>query len=172
MIPLEAVKRAGNASNSALTGDIYTRRWQSKPRKKGQAPVEHELRVNPLSLALGAVAVGTTALVGAAALWVTQQKLGKAVGKDVRVDVVVKLKDGDEVLYTYSMSGVPFKVSKTGIPFDKLLPAYYIRRGYAFSRSQMISTTATEKRGYVIYKTTQERYGIQERKGFGIDIGL
>ena len=170
MIPLEAAKRAGNASNTALTGDIYTRRWATK---KGKTVTEHELRVNPVSIGIGAAAVGVAALFGGVALWATQQKIGKAAGKDVRVEYVITLdKNGDPTRYTYYLGSVPFKTSTTGVPWDALLPAYYQKRGYAPTNAVQTSATASSVKGYMIYKTTQERYGIQERKGFGINIGL
>ena len=77
--PLIAAKGAANASQkvkTALSGDIYTRRWQStKGKGKKKKTVDHELRVNAVSAAALAVAGAATVALGAMALWMTQRKL-------------------------------------------------------------------------------------------------
>ena len=67
-----AAKGAKTAS-SALLGDFYTRRWTTP--KKGKKPaVEHELKFNAVSVGLGVIAAGATALMAGAALWMMQKK--------------------------------------------------------------------------------------------------
>ena len=123
MIPVIAAKKGSDVASKALTGDIYVRRWTSVPKKgkrKG-VPVEHEVRVNAVTAAVAAVGVGLAALAGGAALWMTQQKLGKSSGfktiiRRVRVYeatyktvTVVDTPAHDEWVTTY-IHGVPKQV--------------------------------------------------------------
>ncbi len=71
MVPF-AAKGAQNASQTAskvLTHDLYVKKWttvktKGKGKKKQVTPVEHELHINPVSIAI----IGAAATAGVAAL--------------------------------------------------------------------------------------------------------
>ena len=81
VVPL--AKGATNASQSvskALTGDIYTRRWQTiktmgEGKKKRTVVVDHEAHANAVSIGLGVLALGAAATGVAVAMWLGQRKL-------------------------------------------------------------------------------------------------
>jgi len=70
--PLLAAQAAGKAQK-ALTGDLYTCRWADVVGKgRKQRLIEHEIHINPVTLAVGA-GLGTVGLM--TALWMAQLKL-------------------------------------------------------------------------------------------------
>lgn len=71
IIALEGAKRGKQAGN-ALLGDIYTRRWTTiTGTGKKKHEVDHELKVNPMSILIGGAAVGVGAAAAIVTMWAT-----------------------------------------------------------------------------------------------------
>ena len=149
IIALEGAKRGKQAGN-ALLGDIYTRRWTTKRGKhKG---VEHEVKVNPVSLGLGALAIGAAGVCGATALWALQLRAaprteafvyGKWVWPDGTDASVVKL-EANKGLAPWKYVRAP-NPDPTVIEWERVYAVW----------------TVTETQ-------TQTRIGIAQRRGFSV----
>jgi len=71
-LPFIASKTAGKAYTEgmkALQADLLVVRGKSKPRRKGELPIDWEAHVNPMGIGVLAVGLGL-------ALWLTQQRIG------------------------------------------------------------------------------------------------
>lgn len=78
----KAAQSAGERARNALTGDIYTRGWTTvSGTGKNKRVVHHELRVNPVSVGLGAIAAGVTAVGLGVGLWLVQKKVVRSDSK-------------------------------------------------------------------------------------------
>ena len=83
VLPAIIGAKAGETATKALTGDIYVRKTiQTVGKGKDKRLLEKELHVNPVTLGIGAVAVGGAALLTGAALWFMQKKPIVSQGKE------------------------------------------------------------------------------------------
>lgn len=129
--------KAAEHAGRALTGDIYTRRWTTvKGTGRKKKLVDHELRVNPVSVGLGLVAAGVAAAGAAAALWFTQRKLTTETGADI-----VRVWDSYGTTYTTTTKTV-YDPTKT--------PPYTVVTEYVI-----------DKPGYVLISNT---YGVPVKR--------
>lgn len=147
--------KAAEHAGRALTGDIYTRRWTTvKGTGRKKKLVDHELRVNPVSVGLGLVAAGVAAAGAAAALWFTQRKLTTETGADI--------------VRVWDSYGTTYKTVTTQVLVTPATEGYYattIIRGQEKTMwvpgTEAVYTTVTktvvDKPGYVIVSNT---YGV------------
>jgi len=165
IVAAKAVQGSVEAAK-ALTGDIYTRRWQSKPKKKGQAPVEHELKLNAVSaaaLALGAGAAVTAAGVG---LWLMQRKVTSTAGK-----TLTRIIDYTDTTYTvYTQRGLPIRRGKRDDGRSRTQRC--LTKGEAAHYTWQSTRGLGSKREYVDFHTDKKNtLGTGERQGFGVNLG-
>lgn len=178
LLPLTAAKEAANG----LLGDIYTRRWQTAPKKKkgrkSVGVVEHELKLNAASILMGGMAVGGALLTGAVALWMTQQKVQPALGKTVTVRLIMRGEEPDE--YWTAEYGVHTMTCGHDVPADavamrlmaKVKPYDWKYVDGSMAQGVFVKNTVKTAR---FHSAKSKSYGIAERKGFsglgGISIG-
>lgn len=97
MITGGAAKKGSEIASNALTGDVYIRRWKSlKGTGKKKRETEHELHVNPLTLAVGAAAAGVAAVGAGIGLWFMQRKITADDGAEM-----VRIVDWHDPVQTY-----------------------------------------------------------------------
>jgi hypothetical protein len=171
--------KAAEHAGRALTGDIYTRRWTTvKGTGRKKKLVDHELRVNPVSVGLGLVAAGVAAAGAAAALWFTQRKLTTETGADlVRVwDIYSTTTSKPGYVLISNTYGVPIKrlTAEVRTPDDALLTREK-SLGYSFVEvTRRIDLPATKdgqlraRAWYRYHSDTDKKMKLGDRTGFTI----
>ena len=176
MIAAEAGKKGSEIASKALTGDIYTRKWATKPKrgKKQVGEVQHELKVNALTLAILGVGAGATATAAAFALWMTQRTLTVTKGKDMVRRVTWSPSKQSVTIST--QSGVPLRMYKSSVAptSGDALTTKEKANGYAIVKQ--IAVTANDDGGWTgtwqYHTDLKSTISTEQRDGFGIDIGL
>ena len=166
IVAAEAGKR-GLEAGKALAGDIYTRRWTSEKGKgKKKRVVEHELKVNGLSVAALAVGGALAAAGAGLTLWLMQKKPVKAPrAAIVRIVEDITLKDGSAGYNVYYSNGILKKRGvKAPLTATDTLTQREIAQGYYF---EQVTQTVGTKRWYK-YITGDQKLRLGDREGFSM----
>ena len=178
MIAAEAGKKGSEIAAKALTGDIYTRRWTSVVGKgKKKKAVDHEVRVNALTLAIAAVGAASTAALGAGALWLSQKKLGRtdstvvyrrSVSTPATTQTVVVKKGYSETYTTYTRvpgfdEPVPREFTRYIEPVTEERTVdgttrVYTKNGMPIATKPIPNPSFEANTGKYLHKTTELRY--------------
>lgn len=182
-VPVPQVEIARKGTR-ALTGDIYTRRWTTektvgKGKKKRKVVIEHEARVNPVSLAILAVAGAGAGLLALGGLWMAQMRVGPKDGK--RTFVTVDIVKNGEKWRMITRNGIHVSekaydarptdaqiLSQSNALMLKVKPYGWISTG----GMTWVKAEPTRLTGKLHYGTPNGKtYGLESREGFGIGGG-
>lgn len=175
--PIIAAKTAQGAAGAmrALTGDIYAAKFNSiHGTGKRQQLVEHEVHINPVTLAVG---TGVAAVAGMTALWVAQMRLAPT---STTVDLFKwAWPDGTfvdmEALPRAQLGIAPTKVGRHITGWRKYVGGFPSPFIYTDTEpADLTGWVAVEydetitARATVVDSKTTIRFGLKERRGFSI----